>query len=44
MVVTNATPVAAYRGAWPEAAATIERAVDLFAAEIGMDPGRDPAA
>jgi aerobic carbon-monoxide dehydrogenase large subunit len=39
VVVTNATPVAAYRGAGrPEAAATIERAVDLFAAEIGMDP------
>jgi carbon-monoxide dehydrogenase large subunit len=39
VVVTNATPVAAYRGAGrPEAAATVERAVDLFAAEIGMDP------
>src|ERR1700722_13837912 len=39
VVVTNATPIAAYRGAGrPEAAATIERAVDLFAAEIGMDP------
>jgi carbon-monoxide dehydrogenase large subunit len=37
--VTNATPISAYRGAGrPEAAATIERAVDLFAAEIGMDP------
>jgi carbon-monoxide dehydrogenase large subunit len=31
--------VAAYRGAGrPEACAAIERAVDLFAAEIGMDP------
>lgn len=38
-VVTNTTPVAAYRGAGrPEAAAAIERAVDLFAAQIGMDP------
>ena len=39
-VVTNTTPVVAYRGAGrPEAAAAIERMVDLFAAEIGMDPG-----
>jgi aerobic carbon-monoxide dehydrogenase large subunit len=39
VVVTNATPIAAYRGAGrPEATAAIERAVDLFAAEIGMDP------
>jgi carbon-monoxide dehydrogenase large subunit len=38
-VVTTTTPVGAYRGAGrPEAAAAIERAVDLFAAEIGMDP------
>ncbi len=38
-VVTNTTPTTAYRGAGrPEAAAAIERAVDLFAAEIGMDP------
>jgi aerobic carbon-monoxide dehydrogenase large subunit len=38
-VVTNTTPLAAYRGAGrPEAAAAIERAMDLFAAEIGMDP------
>src|SRR6185436_14753518 len=38
-VVTNTTPVNAYRGAGrPEATAAIERAVDLFAAEIGMDP------
>ena len=38
-VVTNATPIAAYRGAGrPEATAAIERAVDLFAAEIGKDP------
>lgn len=38
-VVTNTTPVAAYRGAGrPEATAAIERAVDLFAAEIGADP------
>ena len=39
VVVTNTTPIAAYRGAGrPEATAAIERAVDLFAAEIGMDP------
>ena len=38
-VVTNTTPTGAYRGAGrPEAAAAIERAVDVFAAEIGMDP------
>ena len=38
-VVTNTTPLVAFRGAGrPEAAAAIERAVDLFAAEIGMDP------
>ena len=38
-VVTNTTPVGAYRGAGrPEAAAAIERAMDLFASEIGMDP------
>jgi aerobic carbon-monoxide dehydrogenase large subunit len=39
VVVTNGTPIAAYRGAGrPEAAATIERAVDWFAAEAGLDP------
>ncbi len=39
VVVTNTTPIHAYRGAGrPEATAAIERAVDLFAAEIGMDP------
>jgi carbon-monoxide dehydrogenase large subunit len=38
-VVTNTTPVAAYRGAGrPEATAAIERAIDVFAAEIGADP------
>nr|WP_218861145.1 xanthine dehydrogenase family protein molybdopterin-binding subunit [Petropleomorpha daqingensis] len=38
-VVTNTTPVGAYRGAGrPEATAAIERAVDLFAAELGADP------
>jgi len=38
VVVTNATPISAYRGAGrPEATAAIERAVDLFAAEIGVD-------
>ena len=39
VVVTNATPISAYRGAGrPEATAAIERAMDLFAAEIGKDP------
>jgi carbon-monoxide dehydrogenase large subunit len=37
-VATNTTPLAAYRGAGrPEAGALIDRAVDLFAAEVGMD-------
>ncbi|WP_419845548.1 xanthine dehydrogenase family protein molybdopterin-binding subunit [Candidatus Poriferisocius sp.] len=38
-VATSTAPVNAFRGAGrPEATAAIERAVDLFAAEIGMDP------
>ena len=38
-VMTNTTPIEAYRGAGrPEATAAVERALDLFAAEIGMDP------
>ncbi|MGA0117544.1 MAG: xanthine dehydrogenase family protein molybdopterin-binding subunit [Ilumatobacteraceae bacterium] len=38
-VVTNTTPTVAYRGAGrPEATAAIERAMDMFAAELGMDP------
>jgi carbon-monoxide dehydrogenase large subunit len=38
-VVTTTTPVGAYRGAGrPEATAAVERAMDLFAAEIGSDP------
>ena len=38
-VVTNTTPVAAFRGAGrPEATVTLERIVDMAAAEIGMDP------
>ncbi|GAA2357446.1 xanthine dehydrogenase family protein molybdopterin-binding subunit [Saccharopolyspora halophila] len=37
-VVTNTTPIGAYRGAGrPEATAAIERAIDLFAAEIEVD-------
>ena len=37
--VTNTAPVTAYRGAGrPEAIFAIERAVDLYAARIGMDP------
>jgi carbon-monoxide dehydrogenase large subunit len=38
-VATNTAPVVAYRGAGrPEATAAIERAMDLFAAEVGVDP------
>ena len=38
-VATNTTPVAAYRGAGrPEATAMIQRAVDLLAARLGIDP------
>jgi aerobic carbon-monoxide dehydrogenase large subunit len=38
-VVTNTTPIMPFRGAGrPEATQTIERALDAFAAEIGMDP------
>ncbi|MPY91482.1 MAG: molybdopterin-dependent oxidoreductase [Acidimicrobiia bacterium] len=38
-VATNTTPVVSYRGAGrPEATAAIERAIDLFAAEAGLDP------
>ncbi|MGI5126144.1 xanthine dehydrogenase family protein molybdopterin-binding subunit [Pseudonocardia sp. CA-107938] len=41
MVVTTTTSIGAYRGAGrPEATAAIERAMDLFAAEIGMDPAQ----
>ena len=37
-VATNTAPTCAYRGAGrPEATAAVERAMDLFAAEIGMD-------
>ncbi|HUP84645.1 MAG TPA: xanthine dehydrogenase family protein molybdopterin-binding subunit [Acidimicrobiales bacterium] len=38
-VLTNTTPITAYRGAGrPEAAAIMDRAVDRFAAEVGLDP------
>jgi carbon-monoxide dehydrogenase large subunit len=38
-VVTTTVPTGAYRGAGrPEATAALERAVDLFAAEVGVDP------
>jgi carbon-monoxide dehydrogenase large subunit len=51
-VVTNTTPISAYRGAGrPEASALLERAMDLLAHELGMDPADvrrrnflDPAA
>ena len=43
-VVTNTTPIGAYRGAGrPEATALVERAIDMFAAEIGHGPGRGAA-
>ena len=39
VVVTNTMSIEAYRGAGrPEAIATIERAMDMFAAEVGLDP------
>ena len=38
-VATNTAPISAYRGAGrPEAAALIERAVDMLAAELELDP------
>ena len=38
-VVTNTTPTGPYRGAGrPEAAALVERAVDMAAAAVGIDP------
>lgn len=38
-VATNTTPTHAYRGAGrPEATAMVERAMDLLAAELGLDP------
>ena len=38
-VVTNSTPVNAYRGAGrPEATESIERMIDIFARRIGLDP------
>jgi aerobic carbon-monoxide dehydrogenase large subunit len=38
-VVTNTTPIGAYRGAGrPEAAALIERAMDMLAVELQVDP------
>jgi carbon-monoxide dehydrogenase large subunit len=39
VVATNTTPVAAYRGAGrPEATSMVERAVDLLAARLRLDP------
>ncbi|MEZ5378974.1 MAG: xanthine dehydrogenase family protein molybdopterin-binding subunit [Acidimicrobiales bacterium] len=38
-VVTNTVPTGAFRGAGrPEAAAAVERMIDLFASEVGIDP------
>ena len=37
--ITNTTPVSAFRGAGrPEATVSLERVIDLAAAELGMDP------
>ncbi len=39
VVVTNTTPIVAYRGAGrPEGGAMLNRGIDVFATEIGMDP------
>ncbi len=39
VVTTHTTPTVAYRGAGrPEGGAAVDRAVDLFAAEVGLDP------
>jgi aerobic carbon-monoxide dehydrogenase large subunit len=39
IVTTNTTPITAYRGAGrPEMTAMLERAIDLLAAELGLDP------
>ena len=44
-VATNTTPTAAYRGAGrPEAAAFLERIVDMAARRARHGPGRDPQA
>ncbi len=38
-VVTNTTPTTAYRGAGrPEATSALERMIDIYAREIGLDP------
>ena len=38
-VVTSTTPIGAYRGAGrPEATIALERIIDVFAAEVGIDP------
>ncbi len=39
VVVTNTTPIVAYRGAGrPEGGAMLNRGIDVFAAEVGLDP------
>ncbi|MBO0838987.1 MAG: xanthine dehydrogenase family protein, partial [Actinobacteria bacterium] len=39
IVVTSTTPVGAYRGAGrPEASAALDRAIDLFATDVRLDP------
>jgi carbon-monoxide dehydrogenase large subunit len=40
-VVTNTTPIGAYRGAGrPEATAALDRAIDMFAMQAGVDPAQ----
>ena len=44
VVVTNTAPMGAYRGAGrPEAAAMLERIIDMAADELGIDPVEHPA-
>ena len=44
VALTNTTPMGAFRGAGrPEAAAMLERILDMAADELGIDPGRDAA-
>ena len=39
VALTNTTPMGAFRGAGrPEAAAMLERVIDIAAAELGIDP------
>ena len=43
--MTNTAPIGAFRGAGrPEAAALLERMIDVAADELGHRPGGDPPA